>query len=128
MSSHISFLKKAKFMYLSFFEVRSITPYSWYFCHSNVFSSKPVISFIFWMPALFIFVSSIAVKHILYWILPLFMTRAVFKADSGDNTVQMLMQPLSFSSSRMIHSWRWQHGNDRSVTLFSLNREEVGWI
>ena len=56
------------------------------------------------------------------------MTRAVFKADSGDNTVQMLMQPLSFSSSRTIHSWRWQHGNDRNVTLFSLNREEVGWI
>ena len=58
----------------------------------------------------------------------LVMTGAVFKAGSEDKTVLQSMQLSLFSMFGITNSWRCLHGNDCSVTRFSLNREEVELI
>ena len=64
------------------------------------------------MPALFTFLSSVPVKHVLHWILPLFLTSTVFKAGSQEkkctevNTAFFVLHIWNNPLLEMV-TWRW---------------------
>ena len=62
------------------------------------------------MPALLIFLSSVPLKHILHWILPLLMTGGVFKAGSRNKTEvnAVFFVPHVWNNSLLeMVTWKW---------------------